>query len=49
MIITDYKVQTGERMVKVFYHIENSGRERLEKLVRDYRELTIIMNHIIDC
>lgn len=47
--ITDYKVQTGERMVKVFYHIENSGRERLKKLVEDYRELTIIMNHIIDC
>ncbi|MDE6026020.1 MAG: PadR family transcriptional regulator [Lachnospiraceae bacterium] len=45
--ITDYKVQTGERMIKVFYHIENLGRERLDRLIKDYNELTIIMNNII--
>ncbi|MCM1460062.1 MAG: PadR family transcriptional regulator [Bacteroides sp.] len=46
--ITDYKVQTGERKVRIFYHIETLGKERLERLISDYHELTMIMNNIID-
>ncbi len=45
--VSDYRVQTGERMVKIFYHIEESGIERLERLIKDYQELAKIMNNII--
>lgn len=46
--ITDYEVQSGERKVKIYYRIEDYGKERLKKLICDYRELTNVMNKIID-
>ena len=44
----DYKKQTGERMVKVYYHLEDVGRERLEALVSEYREFSQVMNEILN-
>lgn len=38
--ISDYKKQTGKRMIKVYYHIEDSGKERLEVLRNDYMSTT---------
>ncbi len=35
--ITDYKRQTGKRQIRVYYHIEETGRKRLERLMEDYR------------
>ena len=46
--ISDYKKQTGERMVKVYYHLEDAGRERLEALVSEYREFSQVMNEILN-
>ena len=46
--ISDYKKQTGERMVKVYYHLENSGRERLNTLVAEYLEFSQVMNKILN-
>jgi PadR family transcriptional regulator PadR len=46
--ISDYKKQTGERMVKVYYHLEDVGRERLEALVSEYREFSQVMNEILN-
>lgn len=46
--ITDYKVQTGKRRVGVYYHIEDLGIKRLEKLILDYQELTRVINNIIE-
>lgn len=46
--ISDYKKQTGERMVKVYYHLENAGRERLNTLVAEYREFSRVMNKILN-
>lgn len=34
--ITDYKQQAGKRLVRVYYHIEDSGLERLNLLLEDY-------------
>ena len=46
--ISDYKKHTGERMVKVYYHLEDVGRERLEALVSEYREFSQVMNEILN-
>lgn len=47
--ITDYKKQTGKRLIKVYYHIEDSGKERLENLKQEYIATTNsifkILNH----
>lgn len=34
--ITDYKQQAGKRLVRVYYHIKESGLERLRLLLEDY-------------
>lgn len=34
--ITDYRKQSGKRQVHVYYHIEESGKERLKYLLEDY-------------
>lgn len=34
--ITSYKKQVGERRTRVYYHLEEPGMRRLEKLVADY-------------
>lgn len=36
--ITDYKKQVGKRMIRVYYHIEKEGIERLSDLIREYYE-----------
>lgn len=36
--ITDYKKQVGKRMVRVYYHIEAAGEERLSGLIQEYYE-----------
>ncbi len=38
--ISCYKKQTGKRMIKVYYHIEDSGKERLEILTKEYLATT---------
>ena len=34
--ITDHKELVGKRMTRVYYHLENSGREYLKQLTKDY-------------
>lgn len=34
--ITDYKQQAGKRLVRVYYHLEPEGKERLNLLLEDY-------------
>lgn len=47
--ITDYKKLIGKRLVRIYYHIESSGRERLEILVQEYfattESIIKIINH----
>ena len=36
--ISGEKCQVGKRKIRIYYHIEDSGREYLKELIRDYRE-----------
>ena len=39
-LISDYRVKSGKRMTRVYYHLEPSGEARLEELIREYTETT---------
>ena len=39
-LISNRKVLSGKRMVRVYYHLEPSGEERLQELIQEYREVT---------
>ena len=36
--ISDYKKQVGKRQIKVYYHLEPAGEDRLEQLLSDYHQ-----------
>lgn len=38
--ISDKKVQVGKRMTRVYYHLEPSGKQRLEELTQEYEAVT---------
>lgn len=38
--ISDRKVQTGKRMVRIYYHLEPAGEARLNELISEYRQIT---------
>ena len=39
-LISDRKVQVGNRLTRVYYHLESSGEQRLKELTREYEEVT---------
>lgn len=39
-MISDYRVKSGKRMTRVYYHLEPAGEARLEELIREYTETT---------
>ena len=45
--ITDYKKVVGKRMNRVYYHLEESGKERLNELVEDYKEVADAIQKIM--
>ena len=45
--ISDRKVQVGKRMTRIYYHLEDSGREKLQELILEYREITSGVYQII--
>lgn len=50
--ISDYKKQVGKRLIRVYYHIEKTGEERLADLIIEYRKtnesIEKILNHPFD-
>lgn len=46
--ISDYKKQVGRRMVRVYYHIEPKGKERLAELTKDYYETNLSIQKVLD-
>lgn len=38
--ISDREVSIGKRRVRVYYHLENEGKQRLADLLEDYNEIT---------
>lgn len=47
-LISDYKKQTGKRMVKVYYHLEQKGNERLTHLLSEYYDTTKSIEKILN-
>ena len=39
-LISDYRVQVGKRMTRVYYHLEPAGEEKLRELAREYEDIT---------
>ena len=46
--ISDYKKQVGQRLVRVYYHIENAGKERLAILLKDYYQTNHAIQNILN-
>ncbi len=46
--ISDYKKQAGKRMVRVYYHIEPAGMERLKALTKEYYETSSGIKKILE-
>ena len=48
-LISDYKKQAGKRLIRVYYHIEKPGEERLAGLLAEYRKtnesIEKVLNH----
>lgn len=45
--ISDDKRLVGKRMERVYYHIEDTGRERLKILLEDYSATTIAIQTVL--
>lgn len=45
--ISDYKTTVGKRMTRVYYHLEDAGRQRLAELVEDYKEVASAIEKIM--
>lgn len=46
--ITDYKKQAGKRLVRVYYHIEDSGKERLSSLITEFHRTNECIEKILN-
>lgn len=46
--ISDYKTQIGKRLVRVYYHLESAGKDRLVELVEDYLATTDSIKKILN-
>lgn len=47
--ISDKEVVIGRRRIRVYYHLEDAGRERLAELLEDYKATTIGIEKILSC
>ena len=47
--ISDREEKVGKRRIRVYYHIEESGRSRLSDLLEDYRSTTIGIERVLSC
>lgn len=46
--ISGRPVQTGKRMIRVYYHLEPAGEEHLQKIIQEYESITQGVMRIID-
>lgn len=45
--VTDYKEQVGKRLTRVYYHLEDLGKERLQILIADYYSTNTAIKNIL--
>lgn len=46
--ISDYKKQVGRRLIRVYYHIEDSGIKRLSTLIEDYNSTVAAVRQVLN-
>lgn len=46
--ISDYKRKMGKRLIRVYYHLETAGRDRLSELIEDYLATTESIKKILN-
>ncbi len=46
--ISDYKKQVGRRLIRVYYHIEESGIKRLDMLIEDYNSTITAVQQVLN-
>lgn len=46
-LISDYEETIGKRRVRVYYHLEESGKRRLDDLLEDYETITLGIKKIL--
>ena len=46
--ISDHREQAGRRLTRVYYHLEDSGREHLQQLMSDYLSVKNSIEKILD-
>lgn len=46
--ISDYKKQVGKRLIRVYYHIEDTGIDRLQLLIDDYFATHQAVQNVLD-
>lgn len=47
--ISDTEKTIGKRRIRVYYHLEAAGKNRLNDLLEDYREITEGISGILSC
>lgn len=47
--ISDREVPVGKRRIRVYYHLEEAGRERLADLLEDYKTTALGIEKILAC
>ena len=47
--ISDKEVPCGKRRIRVYYHLEEAGQERLHNLIEDYNLITQGIKKILSC
>lgn len=48
-LISDREVPAGKRRVRVYYHLEEAGKQRLNDLLEDYQQITVGISRILSC
>lgn len=46
--ISDYKKQVGRRLIRVYYHIEDSGINRLSSLIEEYNSTVAAVRQVLN-
>lgn len=46
-MISDWEVPVGKRRVRVYYHLEELGKQRLRDLLEDYQQITVGISQIL--
>lgn len=47
--ISDKEVTIGKRRIRVYYHLEEAGKQRLTELLEDYQSTTLGIEKILSC